>query len=89
MLWGLLLHITKWAYKWSQILPTKITNSTIFNILTWIFSATMMNYIGMFIVVLEWEDAVLFHSNIYHWGTILLVLLFVLSFVLRPPRQKS
>jgi len=52
--WGILLYLTKWAYKWTLLLPSKLTNSWIFTFLTWIVSATLMNYIGMFIVVLEW-----------------------------------
>lgn len=88
-MWGILLHITKWAYKWSLALPPKLTNSKLFSFLAFFASANFMTYIGMFIVVLHWDDAVAFHTDIYHWGTIALLALLVLSLTVRPPRSKK
>jgi hypothetical protein len=87
--WGILLYLTKWAYKWTLVFPQKITNSKLFTVLTWCVSATLMNYIGMFMVVLDWEDAIAFYSDLHYYGSVIFVVLFLLSFVLRPPRQKG
>jgi magnesium-transporting ATPase (P-type) len=85
----MLINITKWTYKWSQILPKSMKNSIIFQILTYFISLSLMTYIGMFIVLLDWSDALAFHNNFYHWGTILLVLFTIFSFIIPPPRSKN
>lgn len=63
--------------------------SPLASFLTLCVSMLYMTYIGMFIVVLEWEDALSFHRDIYHWGTVSLLTAFTLSFVLLPPRRKT
>lgn len=46
-----------------------------------------MNYIGMGIVVLEWENLLVFYSDLYFSITILLVVCLGLSFVVKTPKQ--
>ena len=46
-----------------------------------------MNYIGMAIVVLEWENLIDFYSGLYFSLTIIMVVCLILSFVVKTPRQ--
>lgn len=84
-LWGILVHINKWLYKWSLAFP-KLTSSLPVRIFAFVLGSTLFNYIGMFLSMLDWNDAISFHRGVHYWGTILLFLGLVLSFLLRPPR---
>jgi hypothetical protein len=43
----------------------------------------------MFLAILNWDDAVAFHSALYFCGTIALLVLLLLSMVIKPPRAKK
>lgn len=51
-MWGILIHVSKWAYKWSLLLPNKISDSFIFSLLAYGSATSLLNYIGMTIVLL-------------------------------------
>ena len=55
--------------------------------LVWLVGTITMNYIGMAVVVLEWENLIAFYSDLYFCITILLVVCLVLSFVVKTPKQ--
>jgi hypothetical protein len=40
-------------------------------------------------VILNWDDVMAFHSQINHWGTITLIGLTILSFLIVPPKSKK
>lgn len=50
---------------------------------------TVLNYTGMAIVVLEWNSAITLYSQLYYSITILLIVAFIISFVIKPPRTKN
>lgn len=84
-LWGIIVHINKWIYKWSLAFP-KLSNSIPVRIFAFVLGSTLFSYVGMFLSMLDWNDAVAFHSDVYHWGTIVLFLGLALSLIVRPPR---
>lgn len=83
----MLLHINKWIYKWVQSYP-KLGSSLVIRVLAYVVGGSYFAYIGMFMAILNWEDAVAFHAGVYHWGTWVLMATFVATFVLRPPSTK-
>jgi hypothetical protein len=84
----MLLYINKWAYKWSQAFP-KLAATPLAKVAAWAVGGLFLNYIGMFLTILNWDDAVAFHADIHYWGTFALLALMAASFVLRPPRAKA
>ena len=84
-LWGILVHINKWLYKWSLAFP-KLSNSLPVRIFAFVLGSTLFSYVGMFLSMLDWNDAVAFHSDVHYWGTILLLIGLALSLLVRPPR---
>jgi hypothetical protein len=62
MLWAMLQHITKWAYKMSEYIPKNVKSAFIFKCLVWLLTTVMMNMIGIFIVILEWSNAINFYK---------------------------
>jgi hypothetical protein len=87
--WALLNHISKWVYKMSAKIPLKIKTSRACQVLTFLAITTLINYIGMFMVLLTWENAVQFYSDIYYYGSIVLAILFGLTFIIKPPRSNK
>jgi hypothetical protein len=53
MLWGILMHLNKWVYKWSLAYP-KLSSSLIVRCLAFVVGSSVFNYIGMFMAVLNW-----------------------------------
>jgi hypothetical protein len=86
--WGILVHINKWAYKWSQTVP-KFANSRVADVGAFVAGGVLFAYIGMFMAILNWDDAVAFHADIHYWGTYVLLGLLACSFVIVPPRKKT
>lgn len=86
--WGILVHINKWAYKWSQTVP-KFANSRVADVGAFVAGGVLFAYIGMFMAILNWDDAVAFHAGVHYWGTYVLLGLLVCSFVIVPPRKKA
>ena len=80
--------ITKWVYKMSLTMNEKILNSKVVKLMAFLGGALFMNYIGMFIVVLTWDEAVKFYSDINYIGTYLLIILLVASLVVKPKKRK-
>lgn len=54
MQWAIIIVITKWAYKCSLAVP-KLANNLIVKALAFLVASTMLNYTGMFLVVLTWN----------------------------------
>jgi hypothetical protein len=48
-----------------------------------------LNYIGMAIVVLEWENLIIFYSDLYFSITILLFVFLGLSFIIKTPKPQK
>lgn len=46
-----------------------------------------MNYIGMAVVLLEWENMAVFYSGLYYCITIGMVIFLILSFIVKTPKQ--
>lgn len=86
--WGILLQVNKWFYKWAMAYP-KISSSLPAKILGYIASTTILNYIGMFLTILNWEDAISFHSGVHYWGTYLLLGLLAITFVVPAPKIRK
>jgi hypothetical protein len=55
--------------------------------LVYIGGTIALNYIGMAIVLLEWENMIKFYSGLYFSITITMVVCLVLSFVVKTPKQ--
>lgn len=87
--WAVLNHITKWCYKWSQLLPKKVADSPLFLLLTWLTSCVMMNFVGMVGLILEWNAAVKFYADLYYYPVIIYGVLLVLSLTVKPPSTKK
>jgi Mg2+/citrate symporter len=84
----MLLHINKWAYKWAVAYP-KLAASKLAQAIAYVVGGSLFGYIGMFIAILNWDDAMAFHADVFYWGTFLLLTLLMASFVVRPPRTKK
>jgi hypothetical protein len=82
------MHLTKWVYKMSLAYP-KLASSLPVRIITFILASSILNYIGMFMAILNWDDAVAFHTDLFHWATITLFVATVLTFIIIPPRSKN
>lgn len=41
----------------------------------------------MFMLVMNWEDAWNYHSDIFHWGTITFTIFLLLSFIVKVPKK--
>lgn len=52
--WGIIITISKWAYKMGIAYP-KLANNLIIKILAYVISSCMLNYVGMLIVVLTFK----------------------------------
>ena len=72
----------------SQALP-KLSATLPAKIVAFIISSSLLNYTGMFIVVLTWNEAVQCYKNMYFMGNILMFILLVASFVIKPKMFKS
>lgn len=53
--WAIIITISKWAYKISQVLPKYISQNVFVKIGAFFIASSMLNYTGMFIVVLTWN----------------------------------
>lgn len=80
--------MSKWAYRMSQALP-KLSKSLPAQIIAFIVSSSLLNYTGMFIVVLTWNEAIQCYKNMNFIGTILMFVLLLASFVIKPKMFKS
>jgi|JI10StandDraft_1071094.scaffolds.fasta_scaffold30294_1 general stress protein CsbA len=72
----------------SIVLP-KISNSMIGKIIAFIVASSLLNYTGMFIVVLTWNEAVKCYNNMDFIGNILMFSLLIASTVIKPKMFKS
>lgn len=82
------MHIAKWVYKMSLAYP-KLSSSLPVRIVTIILASSLINYIGMFMAILNWDNAFAFHADVFHWGSIALLIATLLTFVIIPPRSKD
>jgi len=82
------MHIAKWVYKMSLAYP-KLASSAPVRIFTIILASSVINYIGMFMAILNWDNAIAFHSDVFHWSSIALIIATLLTFVIIPPRAKD
>lgn len=82
------MHLAKWVYKMGLAYP-KLASSSPVRIFVFILSTSILNYTGMFMAILNWDNAIEFHSDIYHWASITLLVGTILSFVIKPPRAKD
>jgi uncharacterized integral membrane protein len=73
----------------SEIIPKKVRSALVFKSLIWIVTTVMMNMIGIFIVILEWSNAINFYKEIYYWPLIAYIFLTLMTFVVKPPRSKK
>lgn len=55
--------------------------------LTYIAGTIAINYIGMGIVLLEWENMTIFYSGLHYSITITMVVCLILSFIIKTPKQ--
>ena len=46
-MWAVLIHISKWCYKWSLVFPKIIADSWIMKALTWLVAFCMFTPVGM------------------------------------------
>lgn len=83
-----MIHINKWVYKWSLVYPI-LSQNIITRLIAYVLAASIFSYIGMTVVILNWDDVMAFHSQINHWGTITLIGLTILSFLIVPPKSKK
>jgi general stress protein CsbA len=72
----------------SNVLP-KISNTIVGKILAFIVASSLLNYTGMFIVVLTWSEAVKCYRNMDFIGSILMFSLLIASTVIKPKMFKS
>ena len=82
------MHLAKWVYKMSLAYPI-LAASPLVRIVTFILSSSILNYIGMFMAILNWDSAIEFHSDVFHWASITLLIATLLTFVIKPPRAKD
>ena len=73
----------------SFALPKNIKQSKGSTVLAFIFGTISLNYLGMGIVLLEWENMVAFYSQLHYSISICLVVFLGLSFIIKPPRQSK
>lgn len=52
--WAVVITISKWAYRISQAMP-KLSNNIIVKAIAFLVASSLLNYVGMFIVVLTWN----------------------------------
>ena len=71
----------------SFALPKHIRQSKWSTVLAFIVGTISLNYLGMGIVLLEWENMVAFYSQLHYSISIGLVLMLAFSLVIKPPRQ--
>jgi hypothetical protein len=83
-----MLHINKWVYKWSLVYPI-FSQNIITRLIAYVLAASIFSYTGMSVVILNWDDVMAFHSQVNHWGTIALIGLTILSFLIVPPKSKK
>ena len=86
--WAIIIIISKWAYRISQAIP-KISNFILVKIIAFIIASSLLNYTGMFIVVLTWNEALQCYRDMDFIGNILMLSLLVASFVIKPKIFKS
>jgi len=87
--WAILVQLTKFFYKLSFFLPKSFRSSWAATALVYIAGSITMNYIGMAVVLLEWENMKFFYSGLYYSMTIAMVVCLLLSFVVKTPKQKK
>lgn len=83
-----MIHINKWVYKWSQAYPV-FSKNIVTQLIAFIIAASLFSYIGMTVVILNWDDVMAFHGQVNHWGTITLLGLTICSFLIVPPKLKK
>jgi len=83
------VEITKFFYKLSFYLPKSFRESWAAVALVYIAGSTALNYIGMAIVLLEWENMVFFYEKLHYSVTIVMVVCLFLSFIIKTPKLKK
>ena len=83
-----MLHINKWVYKWSLVYPI-FSQNIITRLIAYVLAASIFSYTGMSVVILNWDDVMAFHGQVNHWGTIALIGLTIVSFLIVPPKSKK
>ena len=81
------MQISKWAYRMSVAVP-ELAQSKFLRGCAFFFSAEWMNYIGMFIVILKWDEAVQAYKNMWFLGNITMGFFLVASLVISPKTFK-
>lgn len=72
----------------SQVLP-KLANNFIAKAIAFVVASSLLNYTGMFIVILTWPEAIQCYKDLHFIGTFIMVTLLAASFVIRPSYFKS
>ena len=83
------MHITKWAYKWSLVMPPKLFTYLPVRAFIWVTANTVMGFMGMLMVTLEWKNTLLYMQAVHYWGIYVMAVGLVLTIVLKPPRRKK
>ena len=70
-------------------MPPSLVNSLPVKALVWVSSNTLMGFMGMLMVTLEWKNTVKYMEDVNYWGVYAMAIGLVLTFVLKPPRRKK
>ena len=79
----MIVQISKWAYKVSVAAP-EIAESTFIRVMAYLISQNMINYTGMFIVVLTWKEAVQAYANMWYLGNIIMAFMLIATMTISP-----
>lgn len=71
----------------SQVLP-KLSKMLVVRIITFLVCSSLLNYTGMFIVILTWNEAVQAYKDMDFIGNIMMGILLICSFVVKPSMFK-
>lgn len=69
----------------AQSMP-KLANNIFVKALAFLIGSSLLNYTGTFIVVLTWNEAIQVYKDMYFIGSILMVILLIASFLIRPKK---
>ena len=81
--WAIIVQISKWAYKVTLAAP-ELAQSTFVRACAYFVSQNMINYTGMFIVVLTWKEATQAYANMCYIGNILMAVMLLVSLTVSP-----
>lgn len=81
--WALIVQVSKWAYKVSLAMP-ELAESPLARGVAFFVSMNLLNYTGMFVVLLTWKEAVVAYGNMWYLGNILMGVGLLVSTVVSP-----